>query len=138
MLNKEKIMSEFQFCYWLMGVFELGELKTINAKQLVLIREHLNLVEDKKYRFCSWLSGFLFNMEENISLNEKATKLILDNLSNEFLTVIDRSYPKEILNQLYDAHVGIYVQNETPKNVVDKTQKVKKEPRDNGDLEVLC
>jgi hypothetical protein len=32
------------FCYWLQGLFELGDPKTLDEKQVDLIRRHLNMV----------------------------------------------------------------------------------------------
>ena len=37
-------MKSRDFCYWLQGVFEVGELKTLNEKQRQQIKNHLNLV----------------------------------------------------------------------------------------------
>ena len=42
-----------------MGVFELGNPKEFSNKQLVLISEHLKLVEFRNQTFCNWLDGFL-------------------------------------------------------------------------------
>lgn len=35
------------FCYWLQGLFELTDIQTLDARQVALIREHLNLVFGK-------------------------------------------------------------------------------------------
>lgn len=37
-------MTPRDFCYWLQGIFEVGELKTLNEKQTDLVKRHLNLV----------------------------------------------------------------------------------------------
>lgn len=37
-------MTSRDFVYWLQGVFELADPKTLNEKQTDLIRRHLNLV----------------------------------------------------------------------------------------------
>ncbi len=37
-------MKSVEFCYWLQGLFELQNPKTLNAKQTDLIRKHLALV----------------------------------------------------------------------------------------------
>lgn len=37
-------MKSRDFCYWLMGVFELTKPETLNNEQVKLIRQHLNLV----------------------------------------------------------------------------------------------
>ncbi len=76
-------------------------------KQLILIKEHLNLVKYREYFFCNWLEGVLdMNGLENMS--EKKTMLILNNLRKEFYNVIDVSYPKELWNNLTLAHEGKY------------------------------
>lgn len=98
-------MLEFHFCYWLMGVFELGQLKRLNPKQLILIKEHLNLVEIRQYSFCNWLEGFLDANGLEYMPEQKVDKM-LEKLRLEFYSVIDQSYSKEILQQLYDAHLG--------------------------------
>ena len=100
-------MSEFQYCYWLMGIFELGNVKQLNPKQLLLIKEHLNLVENREYFFCNWLEGVL-DMNELENMSEKNTMIILNTLRKEFYNVIDVSYPKELWNNLTLAHEGKY------------------------------
>jgi len=40
-------MTEREFCYWLQGLLELSDVKTLNATQTVMIREHLKLVFEK-------------------------------------------------------------------------------------------
>ena len=37
-------MKSVEFCYWLQGLFEVGEPVTLNEKQVELIKRHLNLV----------------------------------------------------------------------------------------------
>ena len=37
-------MKSVEFCYWLQGLFELGEPKSLNEKQTELIRRHLSMV----------------------------------------------------------------------------------------------
>ena len=37
-------MKSTEFCYWLQGLFEVAEPETLNAKQVDLIRRHLNMV----------------------------------------------------------------------------------------------
>lgn len=98
-------MSEFEYCYWLMGIFELGNIKEINSQQLVLLKEHLKLVTYRKHTFCNWLEGF-FDANDLPQLSDKQTSKILEKLRNEFLTVIDKSYPKELWDALYAAHEG--------------------------------
>lgn len=37
-------MTSREFCYWLQGLFELSETKSLDEKQTELIRRHLNMV----------------------------------------------------------------------------------------------
>lgn len=37
-------MNSREFCYWLQGLFEVGEPETLDAKQVDLIKRHLNMV----------------------------------------------------------------------------------------------
>lgn len=37
-------MTSRDFCYWLQGVFEIGQPKSLNEEQIELIRRHLNMV----------------------------------------------------------------------------------------------
>lgn len=76
-------MNEFEYCYWLMGIFELGQPQTFNDKQVYLIKEHLDLVLEREHNFCNWLSGFLdAHGTENMD-NQKLNK-VFDKLRLEF------------------------------------------------------
>lgn len=37
-------MTSRDFCYWLQGLFELGYYRTLSEEQVVVIRNHLNMV----------------------------------------------------------------------------------------------
>lgn len=37
-------MKSNEFCYWLQGLFELGDVKQLDEKQTKLIKQHLALV----------------------------------------------------------------------------------------------
>jgi hypothetical protein len=37
-------MKAVEFCYWLQGLFEIGEPVSLNEKQTDLIKRHLNMV----------------------------------------------------------------------------------------------
>ena len=37
-------MKPDQFCFWLQGLFELGDIEELDAKQTECIKKHLNLV----------------------------------------------------------------------------------------------
>jgi hypothetical protein len=41
-------MTSDQFLYWLQGFMEVANPKTLNESQVQIIRDHLNLVFDKK------------------------------------------------------------------------------------------
>jgi hypothetical protein len=43
-LNRKIKMNSREFCYWLQGLFEVGEPETLDAKQVDLIKRHLNMV----------------------------------------------------------------------------------------------
>ena len=103
-------MNEFQYCYWLMGIFELGNPERFNKKQLNLVKEHLKLVEYLQYTFCNWFEGYLDAINTEDLSSERLNK-VLEKLRFEFLMVIDKSYPKEIWSGLSNAHEGKEVEN---------------------------
>lgn len=37
-------MTSRDFCFWLQGVLEVADPKTLNEQQLLLVKKHLNLV----------------------------------------------------------------------------------------------
>ena len=119
-------MSEFQYCYWLIGVFELGNPTVLNIKQMYLIKEHLNLVTQRQYNFCNWLEGFLDAHGTECLDNNKLSK-VLDKLRSEFLNVIDKSYPKELWNPLQAAHDG-----------KDYVEKIQSKTNENSNIEAMC
>lgn len=41
-------MTPENFCYWLQGVFEVTDAKTLTEAQVQIIKNHLTLVFDKK------------------------------------------------------------------------------------------
>ncbi len=41
-------MNELQFCYWLQGYFELGQVSELNPDQVRVIKDHLQLVFKKE------------------------------------------------------------------------------------------
>jgi hypothetical protein len=40
-------MTERDFCYWLQGLFEISDPKTLDEDQVSMIKEHLQLVFNK-------------------------------------------------------------------------------------------
>ncbi len=37
-------MTPEQFCYWLQGVFEVGNIAELNVEQVKIVKQHLGLV----------------------------------------------------------------------------------------------
>jgi len=59
-------MDNEQFCYWLHGYFEIGDIKKttpfLNAAQIDIVRDHINLVEEENPWTCGfiqWLQGVI-------------------------------------------------------------------------------
>jgi len=50
-------MNSLEFAYWLQGFFELANPKTLNETQVQIIREHLDMVFDKKTTTSMGFSG---------------------------------------------------------------------------------
>lgn len=123
-------MNEFQYCYWLMGVFELGQPQTLSTKQVYLIKEHLDLVTERKYTFCNWLDGFL-DAHGTIQLDNQKLAKVLNKLRLEFLNVIDKSYPKELWEPLQKAHDG-------EKYIIPKNKKEIKKKDDPPMFKAMC
>ncbi len=109
-------MTEQQFCYWLMGLFELGKPRTINYKQAFIIQEHLKLVPLPylKNQFCAILKQDFFTIDlekslvimnmQKVFFDEIKTKKILNQLSQEFVNYIDNNYPIDKIPGLYFIH----------------------------------
>jgi len=112
-------MKEYEFCYWLMGMFELAKVEQLSQKQLHLLKEHLKLVKERNHSFCIWLEGFLDSHEGN-ELNAEKTKKVFNKLQEEFLNTIDKSYPENILAKLNAAHQG----KEIPVAPIDNKPKI--------------
>lgn len=98
-------MHEFQFCYWLQGLFEILHPEHLDTNQVNCIKQHLELVEHKNGQFCNWFEGFIDSRGIEPWNNSTISK-VQERLSNEFRTIIDPSYPPEIQEQLYTAHRG--------------------------------
>jgi hypothetical protein len=41
-------MTPENFCYWLQGLLEIGDPSMLDAKQVLIIKDHLNLVFKKE------------------------------------------------------------------------------------------
>lgn len=59
-------MNTEQFCYWLQGLFEVGNIKTLDETQVQIIKDHLNLVFKKTTPYLK---------EEKIDLKELQREL---------------------------------------------------------------
>lgn len=59
-------MKADQFCFWLQGLFELTETKTLNEKQVQTIKNHLKLV-------------FLYDIDPSYS-DDKTVQQIFQNI----------------------------------------------------------
>ena len=94
-------MNEFQFCYWLMGDFELNKPIQFNKSRVENVRAHLALVTKREHTFCNWLEGAT---ALNDSWDESQTAAVLKRLQAEFAKVIDPSYDKSLQSKLNDAH----------------------------------
>ena len=64
-------MTPNEFCYWLQGYFELTDACCVNVKQAEIIRQHLDLVFEKKTTGVisvgnSWVTASLLNMNRKV------------------------------------------------------------------------
>ena len=46
--TKGNIMTPENFCYWLQGLLEIGDPSTLDAQQVLIIKDHLTLVFKKE------------------------------------------------------------------------------------------
>lgn len=111
-------MKSRDFVYWLQGYFELAKPVELSTDALILIRRHLDMVKVHEGRntssIVSWLDGVLSHVPANIdelSLRgafavTAPTDLIRDRLADEFIHVIDPSFPLNQQGALSEAHQG--------------------------------
>jgi hypothetical protein len=89
-------MTSRDFVYWLMGFFEISDNEdvSINQKQAIIIRNHINLVfeyeKTPKMNFVPWLQGF-FEIANQDVITKEQTQIILKRLKSVFLHEIDPS-----------------------------------------------
>jgi hypothetical protein len=99
-------MRSDQFAFWLQGWFELNEEagQTVfdydNVYQCLYpcIRSHLKLVfelEPNPSKLCVWLDGYLEAVYNPFDFTSTHLLAIKARLDNEFIHVIDKSYPPE-------------------------------------------
>jgi hypothetical protein len=69
-------MTPDSFCYWLKGFVELGEPVTLSKKQLQIVKDHLDLVFDKKTpdRSSPTLTPFIIPSYDGLSEGFNADK----------------------------------------------------------------
>lgn len=96
-------MTQFTFCYWLQGYFELFDTQTVSKEQVEIIKQHLDIVQNKEGVFCNWLDGYL-DIKGLDKWNETQTQKIKIKLSEEFFNIIDPSYPKAEQELLHHIH----------------------------------
>ena len=63
-------MKAVEFAYWLQGLFELTDTKTLNEKQVTAIKNHLKLV-------------FLYDIDPSYS-KDKTVQQIFQNISEKY------------------------------------------------------
>lgn len=104
-------MRASDFCYWLMGYFEIGGpgINYLDVQQIITIKVHLKLVEahdpKNKIDFIKWLPKAFVLVDDNGCLAADAVKLIRDRLNAVFTHVIDPSHgPQEHQNLLNEIH----------------------------------
>lgn len=88
-------MNNRDFTYWMEGFFEISEPKSINDKQLTMIKEHIKLVSatEQISGFALWLDGFL--KAKDLSGDENY-------LSAEETSAINNELRKQIKNVMKD------------------------------------
>lgn len=91
-------MKSTEFAYWLQGWFEIGEGPLVmSSRQKQIIRKHLDMVlkhDSSISPFCAWVDGVLTALGEN-DLDAEMLAKVQERLNNQFLHVIDKSYPAE-------------------------------------------
>jgi hypothetical protein len=102
-------MTNKEFCYWLQGLFELGEPKELTVKQMKAIQAHINLarqVDGSLNEFTGWLEGVLEIWQHlKTDLPSEVVVKIKDRLSSKFQHDIDPSYPGDQAD-LNETHSG--------------------------------
>lgn len=106
-------MKTVEFCYWLMGLFELGEPSYLTKKQVVIINRHLELTfitNPDGGPFVHWLQGALEGADE---VDGRRTEIIKGRLNDVFLHVIDQTYTDDpvVQEKMQDAHDGAKVKD---------------------------
>ena len=102
-------MKDKQFCYWLQGLFELGEPNELTANQVDSIKKHLQLViqntEDKiEIPFIFWLEGYLEFYSDSRGLDSKRMNVIIERLQRVFKHIIDPSAPDHLQSTFNEIH----------------------------------
>lgn len=83
--EKKQYMSCNSFLYWLQGWIEIAQPEQIGKKEVIQIKNHINIVADvDKNGFIWFLSGML---ECRSLLNKEETLIVKKRLSTEFLKI---------------------------------------------------
>lgn len=95
-------MGRNNFVYWLQGFFEIAEPEKINKKQMIILKNHIEIVEGKENDF---FIGFITALVDGRdSLNSKETAKLKNELQKQFLkvTVEPKSDLVDLLRQVED------------------------------------
>jgi hypothetical protein len=104
-------MRSIELIYWIQGFMEIaGDVKSINEKRTIIIKNHLNLVftyEKNPSGFCYWLKGFFDSGITEFDAHQ--TLILKDELMKIFTHVIDQSYTSDPIKQqeMNDTHDGV-------------------------------
>jgi hypothetical protein len=101
-------MTPRDFCYWLQGHFEVGDLanlpKAMSSAQVLMVKKHLELtfmakVDKARFpdatvggEFCSFLEGVLAATDLNAGLSEPLAMKVRAKLNDVFVHVIDPTF----------------------------------------------
>ena len=101
-------MKDNQFCYWLMGLFELGEPTELSAKQVTQIKAHLSLVlkntdDEIEIPFIFWLEGYMEGCIK-AGFSNMQVNVIIDRLQRVFKHIIDPKASEHLQNTFNEIH----------------------------------
>ena len=105
-------LSNKQFCYWLMGFFEISEEKLETKEQIILISNKLEMIVYKEYgKFTTWLKEIIETILQQGATQDKIdffNNTIKYSLHNIFEHVIDNTYDYKLDKQaVQDIHDGV-------------------------------
>lgn len=88
-------MTNFQFCYWLQGYFEISKTKTLDKNKILLIAKWQQKISEPFGIFTEWLQEVLqFLKKQNYRKEwlDLYLPAIENNLNSIFFHEIDNSY----------------------------------------------